>query len=104
MTINEFITYLESLMTAKDAFYVKFTENEETKNMERSPAKRWNETIIERAVDKHWLEFMNHIYDQVATKVKVTTPANQGWLDFINSGEFINSLDQSIHEMEIEED
>ncbi|WP_314065938.1 hypothetical protein [uncultured Vagococcus sp.] len=99
MTIDEFTELMESLMSTKDSFYIKFTERENNLNDQRMTAQQWNETQIERAVDKQWKLFMGNIYDQVATKVKVTTPADKGWLEFITAEEFISSFDESIHEM-----
>lgn len=103
MTIDEFIEFMESIMGTKDTFYDKFTERETHINNQRMTAQQWNETQIERAVDKHWRLFMGNIYEQVATKVKVTTPANKGWIEFLTAEDFISSLDESIHEIEFEE-
>lgn len=102
MTIDAFIEFIESLMSTKGTFYLKFTERENQQNEQRMTAQQWNETQIERAVDKHWKLFMGNIYDQVATKVKVTTPADKGWIDFLTAEEFISSLDESIHDIDFD--
>lgn len=102
MTINEFINYIDSLLTSKEAFYTKSMDDQLARNSRRAPAKRWNEVKMTRAIDKQWKELLTNIYNQIRPKVSKTATPEDGWITFINQEDFVDSLNESIYDIEFD--
>ena len=78
---------------------------QEAKNKKRQPAKRWNEAKIERIVNKYTDDFISNVYDKLYKGVKAnrTTPRDK-WIEFIETNEILDSLEESVSMIEIGED
>ena len=74
-------------------------------NKKRQPAKRWNEAKIERTVNKYTDDFIGNVYDKLYKGVKANrnTPRDK-WIEFIETNEILDSLEESVSMMEIGED
>lgn len=103
MNFKEFVAYMEENISAKDTFYQKALVDQEARNGRRAPAKKWNETKLDRAVDKLWLELMKNIYDKFKWVVKEnpSDPYNS-WVEYIEKTESIENLDEMLVELEFE--
>lgn len=66
MNKNELFEYIESNSTVITIFKNKVRADQKLKNKKRQPAKRWNESKIERTVDKITDDFINIVYDKLA--------------------------------------
>lgn len=97
---KEFIEYIEALLSSKEVFYQLSGEDQLARNARRAPKKRWDEDKITRAIDRQWQEVLISIYNKVKT-VKGRAPEAE-WLSFINGDDFIESIDQSITEIEFD--
>ena len=100
MTLQEFIEYLESVMSSKETFYNLSMEDQLARNKRRAPAKRWNDVKMERVVDKQWKELMTNVYNTVKSQNK--NAFRQSWIDFIHQNDFLENLDNSITEIEFD--
>ena len=105
MNKNELLEYIDTNSTAITIFKDKVRAEQEAKNKKRQPAKRWNETNIERVVDKFTDDFISNVYDKLykAVKANRNTPT-QRWIAFIETNEILDDLEESVSMMEIGED
>ena len=105
MNKNELLEYIDTNSTAITIFKDKVRADQKAKNKKRQPAKRWNEAKIERTVDKFTDDFIGNIYDKLYKGVKANrnTPKNK-WIEFIETNEILDSLEESVSMMEIGED
>ncbi len=105
MNKNELLEYIDNNSAAITIFKDKVRTEQETKNKKRQPAKRWNEVKIERTVDKFTDDFISNVYDKLYKGVKANrnTPRDK-WIEFIETNEILDSLEESVSMMEIGED
>lgn len=81
MNRNELFEYIESNSTVITIFKNKVRADQKLKNKKRQPAKRWNESKIERTVDKITDDFINNVYDKLAKGVKANRhTTKQQWI------------------------
>ena len=97
MNKNELLEYIDNNSTAITIFKDKVRTEQEAKNKKRQPAKRWNEAKIERTVDKYTNDFIGTVYDNR------NTPRDK-WIEFIETNEILDDLEESVSMMEIGED
>ena len=88
---------IESNSTVITIFKNKVRADQKLKNKKRQPAKRWNESKIERTVDKITDEFINNVYDKLAKGVKANRhTTKQQWITFIEEHEVLDELEESV--------
>ena len=105
MNKSELLEYINSNSAAITIFKDKVRTEQETKNKKRQPAKRWNEAKIERTVDKFTNDFIGNIYDKLYKGMKANrNTSSQKWIDFIETNEILDDLEESVSMMEIGED
>lgn len=103
MTFKEFEEYLDAHLGSKRIFYEKAMDDQIKRNGRRPPAKRWNETKLERAVDRMWTDMARSIYDKF--KITINTKSSdpyQAWVDFIEKNEALENLDEMMTDLEFE--
>lgn len=105
MNKNELLEYIDTNSTAITTFKDKVRAEQEAKNKKRQPAKRWNDAKIERFVNKYTDDFISNVYDKLYKGVKNNrnAPRNK-WIEFIETNEILDSLEESVSMMEIGED
>ena len=105
MNKNELLEYIDNNSTAITIFKDKVRTEQEAKNKKRQPAKRWNDAKIERVVNKYTDDFISNVYDKLYKGVKANrnTPGNK-WIEFIETNQILDSLEESVSMMEIGED
>ncbi|GFI59507.1 hypothetical protein [Lactobacillus intestinalis] len=105
MNKNELLEYIDNNSTAITIFKDKVRTEQEAKNKKRQPAKRWNEAKIERNVDKFTDDFISNVYDKIYKEMKANrnTPS-QEWINFLETNEILDDLEESVSMMEIGED
>lgn len=103
MNLKEFLTYIGNKLSTKDLFYQKAMDDQLARNIRRAPAKRWNETKLDRAVEKMWVELMKSVYDKFKSNInsKSSNPY-QTWVTYIDENEAIENLDEMIVDLEFE--
>lgn len=105
MNKNELLEYIDNNSTAITIFKDKVRAEQEAKNKKRQSAKRWNEAKIERTVDKFTDDFIGNIYDKLYKGMKANrNTSSQKWIDFIETNEILDDLEESVSMMEIGED
>lgn len=105
MNKNELLEYIDNNSTAITIFKDKVRKEQEAKNKKRQPAKRWNDAKIERTVDKFTDDFIGNVYDKIYKGMKANrnTPS-QEWINFLETNEILDDLEESVSMMEIGED
>ncbi|PWT56675.1 hypothetical protein DKZ29_10940 [Limosilactobacillus reuteri] len=105
MNKNELLEYIDNSSTAITIFKDKVRAEQEAKNKKRQPAKRWNEAKIERTVNKFTDDFIGNVYDKIYKGMKANrNTSNQEWIDFLETNEILDDLEESVSMMEIGEE
>ncbi|MGI1802551.1 hypothetical protein ACRPK0_02920 [Limosilactobacillus reuteri] len=105
MNKSELLEYIDSNSAAITIFKDKVRTEQEAKNKKRQPAKRWNEAKIERTVDKFTDDFISNVYDKLYKGMEATrNTSSQEWIEFIETNEILDDLEESVSMMEIGED
>ena len=103
MEFKEFIEFMDNNLVSKKTFYQKAKEDQLARNARRAPAKRWNETRLDRTVDGLWVEMMKNIYDKFKSAIKSkSSDPYQAWVDYIEKNETLESLDEMMVDLEFE--
>lgn len=105
MNKSELLEYINSNSAAITIFKDKVRTEQEAKNKKRQPAKRWNEAKIERIVDKFTDDFIGNVYDKLYKGMEANrnTPS-QEWINFLETNEILDDLEESVSMIEIGED
>lgn len=103
MTLNEFLVYLEKNLSNYDLFIIKAEEYQEGKNKKRPPAKRWNEKKLNKAIVGMWKQSMEVGYNNIKSQIgKIQFDPYDRWVDFMNKNDILESINDSISELEFE--
>lgn len=105
MNKEELLEYIDNNSTAVSNFKDKVRADQQAKNKKLQPAKQWNDTRIERQVDKFTDEFIGNIYDKLSRAIKANnhTPKER-WIKFIEENELLNDLEESVSMINFEEE
>ena len=103
--IAELDQFIDKGSRAKDTFYEKALVYQQAKNMKRQPAKRWNDTKVDRAVDKMWAEILDSVLTKVENSMqRRSNPFGDDWQKFMNANEILESLEESMSELSFTEE
>ncbi|GAJ26019.1 hypothetical protein JCM15457_927 [Liquorilactobacillus sucicola DSM 21376 = JCM 15457] len=101
MNKQELQEYINNNSRAVKIFWDKALVFQQAKNKKRQPAKRWNETMLERAADKMLATFITGIHDKLKMYIKEDALAPQkSWANFIEDNEILEELEESVVEMD----
>ena len=97
MNKNELLEYIDTNSTAITIFKDKVRADQKAKNKKRQPAKRWNEAKIERTVNKFTDDFIGNVYDKIYKGMKANrNTSSQEWIEFIETNEILDDLEESV--------
>ncbi|RRD29388.1 hypothetical protein EII38_09740 [Streptococcus minor] len=108
MYLDEFKAYLENNSRAYEQFIKKALDYQNEKNARRTPArKKWSEEKVEREAEKMWIDMVKSVYEKIKSNGKfkrryVHQEEIDDWVKFMNEHEIIDSLSDSIDELEFE--
>lgn len=103
MTKQELQDYLEQNSTGYNTFISKATDDQLERNKRRAPAKRWNETKINRATEKMWKDVVTNMYDKLKAQIgKTSFNGYEKWVEFINEYDVLEAFEDSMNELEFE--
>ncbi len=102
MDVDELTTYLDENSRVVSNFRAKMMAYEVEKNKRRQPAKRWNQTQLDRAVDKSQATFMKSVFDQLSGSISADKSAKE-WATFIDDNEIADSLEESVDMIDMDE-
>lgn len=103
MNFTEFMEYMDNHLQSRETFVANATEYQNVKNRRRAPAKRWKEEKIQRAVNNMWTDLLKTIYARIKPLVKASSSEpKKEWINYIETNEILDSLDESIYEIEFE--
>ncbi|KRM97606.1 hypothetical protein FC19_GL001653 [Liquorilactobacillus aquaticus DSM 21051] len=101
MNNQELQEYIANNSRAVEMFWDKALVYQQVKNKKRQPARRWNETMLERAADKMLNTFITGIHDKIKMYVKEDQLEPQkSWAKFIEDNEVLDELEEAVVEME----
>lgn len=104
MDREEFETYLNANSRVVAIFRSQALAYQHSKNRQRSTSKRWSETVVASAVDKMVNQFIDNVYDKLKTNIKENKfQPYESWVRFIETNEVLDSLEDSVGELEFEE-
>ena len=105
MNKNELLEYIDANSSAITIFKDKVRTEQEAKNKKRQPAKRWNEAKIERTVNKFTDDFIGNVYDKIYKGMKANrNTSSQEWIDFLETNEILDDLEESVSMIDFGED
>lgn len=105
MLYYEFKEYLEEHATGIEAFAKKALENELEKNKKRSGKAKWNDAKVQKAADDAYKRAITNAYDQIRAKKGVPKyNREQVWIDFMEEVNFIEMFNESVDEVEFEQE
>lgn len=105
MLLSELDQFIETNSRAKDTFYEKALVFQQAKNAKRQPAKRWNDTKVDRAVDKMWDEILDSIMTKVNKAMKRrSNPFGDNWQKFMIETEILENFEESMSELSFTEE
>lgn len=103
MTKEEFENYVVENCEAKELFYEKSRAKQQKTNKGRPAARRWNDTKIERAVDKMWDPVIEDLYNKVRAAVnKQSNYSSQNWVPFIEESELLELFEDSMQQLDFD--
>lgn len=102
MKYKEFLQYLESNLTGYQAFMQKATQFQLEKNAKRPAKGRWKNEKIERAACEMWKKAMEVLYNNLKHEIKSDFPS--AWISYIEKHEILESVNESISELDFSED
>lgn len=103
MHYREFVEYLEENLHNKDAFFNRAMAYQKEKNKARQKANRWDQIKLDRAVERMWNDVTQNIYNTIQPKVdKNPIMPEKPWLDFFEKNNLLESIDDSLVEIEFE--
>lgn len=104
MDREEFETYLNANSRVVAIFRSQALAYQHSKNRQRAASKRWSETAVASAVDKMVSQFVDNVYDKLNANVKENKlHPYENWVNFIETNEVLDSLEDSVGELEFEE-
>ncbi|UWP78105.1 hypothetical protein KZR06_15195 (plasmid) [Lacticaseibacillus paracasei] len=104
MDCEEFETYLNANSRVVAIFRSQALTYQHSINRQRSASKRWSETVVASAVDKMVSQFIDNVYDNLKTNIKENKfQPYESWVRFIETNEVLDSLEDSVGELEFEE-
>lgn len=105
MDCEEFETYLNANSRVVAIFRSQALTYQHSRNRQRSASKRWSETSVASAVDKMVSQFIDNIYDKLKNNVKESKlNPYESWVSFIESNEVLDNLEETVSEIEFDEE
>lgn len=95
-------TYLADNSQVVSIFMDKATEFLQKKNMERLPARRYNDAEINRQADKMLDEVIDNIHGKIAPHTREQTPT--AWAQFLSENDVLDDLELSMSELTFEQE
>lgn len=103
MNKKELEQYINDNSRTIEIFSEKALEYQDSKNKNRPRSKRWDEVKISHAVDGMINTFVENMHDKIKTQINRNNPdQTKAWTDFMNLNEVLDSLEESVIEMEFE--
>lgn len=103
MNYQDFIEYMQENLSSYSFFMEKASEFQMKKNKDRAAKARWNDAKVELATTQMWTHAMDTLYGQL--KGQIGMPAlnpKQKWIAFIEENEIIETVNESLSEVEFE--
>lgn len=99
MDREEFETYLNANSRAVALFRSRALSHQHSQNRKRAASKQWNEAVINSAVNRMVEQFIDNVYEKLRTSIKESKlHPYDSWVNFIETYEVMDSLEDSIAE------
>lgn len=102
MNLHEFEEYLAANSRIKDIYYEHALVFQQAKNQRRQPAKRYNDTRVDREVDKMWKPVLEMMYEQINKNIKNKNATSKDWQHFIESSNVFEDIQESMDDLTFE--
>ncbi|RND87007.1 hypothetical protein FAM18175_02825 [Lacticaseibacillus paracasei] len=97
MDCEEFETYLNANSRVVAIFRSQALAYQHSKNRQRAASKRWSETAVASAVDKMVSQFVDNVYDKLKANIKANKfQPYESWVNFIESNEVLDNLEETV--------
>lgn len=102
MKYREFLEYLEKNLTGYQIFMLKAMQFQQDKNAKRQKKDRWENNKMEKAATEMWKKAMDALYNNLRREIKSDLPYS--WTSYIEKHEILESVNESISELDFFED
>lgn len=95
-------TELQDYLTANSQVEARFMERAlpylNAENLKRAPARRYNDTMVQRQADKLYSQFVEQVHGKIAQQLR-GEQNQQAWLKLIEQNNLLEELEDSMSEL-----
>ena len=102
MKYKEFLASLENNLDGYQTFMRKALEYQAGKNAKRPPKSRWSQEKMEKAAYDMWKKSMETLYNNLKKEIK--SDLSFSWTSYIEKHEILETVNESISELEFSEE
>ncbi|MGV0167586.1 hypothetical protein ACRYI5_03170 [Furfurilactobacillus sp. WILCCON 0119] len=100
MDHETFKAYLETNSNIWPIYYEQALAFQQARNQRRLAAKQWNDTQLDRTVDKMFVPVLENIYNRIAAALGSNVTDDHAWRTFIESNHVFEDIEESMTEIE----
>ena len=105
MDREELETYLNANSRVVAIFRSQALAYQHRKNRQRAASKRWSKTAVASDIDKMVSQFIDNLYDKLKTNIKENKfQPYDSWVNFIESNEVLDNLEETVSEIEFDDE
>lgn len=94
----ELKTYLEENSQVEDRFMEKALAFLNQQNLDRAPARRYNETMVQRQADKLFDQVLDDVNSKIAAQVR-GEQTRAAWINFMDQSNLLEELEDSMSDL-----
>lgn len=98
MNEDDLKTYLIKNSRVADLFMEKCLPYLQAQNEEKAPARRLNDTMLQREADKLFDEFIGNIYGRMTSQLPGSATEDQ-WISYMDNNDMLEGLEDSMSEL-----
>ena len=102
MKSQTFLEYMEKNLAGYQTFMFKAMQFQRAKNAKRQAKARWADKKMEKAAGEMWKKAMENLYNNLKHEIKSDFPSS--WISYIEKHEILETVNESISELDFSED
>ncbi|MTV81848.1 hypothetical protein [Secundilactobacillus folii] len=98
MDNSELQTYLKENSQVEERFMEKALAYLNQENLKRAPARRYNDTMVQRQADKLFDQVLDDVNSKIASQIR-GEHTRQAWVNFMEQTDLLEELEDSMSEL-----
>ena len=103
MNTDDLDEYIKENSKAYDIFIEKARINQREKNATRALNKRYTNERVEEEAQQMWRNIIKHLYGKLHSEPKLKDKSPIYWVDFILENNLLESLENSMFDLDLDE-